>query len=75
MSALGLTVLHLQIAKFKFTYNFIICNQLPEMELIFGINVQKKFSLSYAWDKEKIATYKEMVNFWFTHTLVITWQQ
>ena len=32
---------------------FIICNQLPETELIFGINMQKKFSLSYAWDKEK----------------------
>ena len=23
------------------------------MELLFGIDVQKKFSLSYAWDKEK----------------------
>ena len=23
------------------------------MELLFGINVQKKFSLSYAWDREK----------------------
>ena len=48
MMALGLTALHLQIAEFKFTHNFIICNQLPETELIFGINMQKKFSLSYA---------------------------
>ena len=53
MSALGSTALHLWIAEFKFTHNFIICNQLPETELIFGINIQKKFSLSYAWDKEK----------------------
>ena len=53
MMALGLTALHLQIADFKFTHNFIICNQLPETKLIFGINIQKKFSLSYAWDKEK----------------------
>ena len=76
MSALGSTVLHLWIAEFKFTHNFIICDQLPEMELIFGINIQKKFSLSYAWDKEnRIAIYKEIVNFWFTHTLVIVWQQ
>ena len=30
-----------------------ICNQLPDMELIFGIDIQKKFSLSYAWDKDK----------------------
>ena len=52
MSALGATALHLKIANFKFTHNFIIYNQLPETELIFGINIQRKFSLSYAWDKE-----------------------
>ena len=75
MSALGITALHLRIAKFKFTHNFIICNQLPETELIFGINIQRKFSLSYAWDKDKIVTYKEMVNFWFTHTPVTARQQ
>ena len=46
-------MLYLWIAEFKFTHNFIICNQLPETELIFGIDIQKKFSLSYAWDKEK----------------------
>ena len=53
MSALGMTALHLRIAEFKFTHNFIICNQLPEMKLIFGIDIQRKFSISYAWDKEK----------------------
>ena len=53
MTALGSTALHLWIAEFKFTHNFIICNQLPETELIFGINIQKKFLLSYAWDKDK----------------------
>ena len=53
MMALGSTALHLWIAEFKFTHNFIICNQLPETELIFGINIQKKFSLSYAWDKDE----------------------
>ena len=53
MMTLGSTALHLQIAEFKFTHNFIICDQLPETELIFGINIQKKFSLSYAWDKDK----------------------
>ena len=53
MTALASTALHLQIAEFKFTHNFIICNQLPETELIFGIDIQKKFSLSYAWDKDK----------------------
>ena len=53
MSAIGTTALHLQIAEFKFTHNFIICDQLPETELIFGIDIQGKFSLSYAWDKER----------------------
>ena len=48
MSAVGTTALHLRIAEFKFTHNFIICDQLPETELIFGIDIQRKFSLSYA---------------------------
>ena len=48
-----LTALHLRIAEFKFTHNFIICNRLLDMEIIFGIDIQKKFSLSYAWDKGK----------------------
>ena len=53
MSAIGTTALHLRIAEFKFTHNFIICHQLPETEFIFGIDMQIKFSLSFAWDKEK----------------------
>ena len=42
MSALGMTALHLRIAESKFTHNFIICNWLPDTELIFGIDIQKK---------------------------------
>ena len=53
MSAIGPTALHLRIAELKFTHNFIICNQLPYMELIFDIDIQRKFSIYYAWDKEK----------------------
>ena len=53
MSAIGTTALHLRIAEFKFMHNFIICDQLPETELIFGIDIQRKFSLSYAWHKER----------------------
>ena len=53
MTALGMTVLHLKIVEFKFTHNFIICNRLPDMELISGIDIHKKFPISYAWDKEK----------------------
>ena len=46
MTALGMTALHLRITDFKFTHNFVICNRLPNTELIFGIDVQKKFSIS-----------------------------
>ena len=53
MTALGMTALHLWIAEFIFTHNFMICNRLPDPEIIFGIDIQKKFSLLYAWDKEK----------------------
>ena len=53
MTALGKTALHFRIADFKFTHNFVICNRLPDTEIIFGIDVQKKFSISYGWDKEK----------------------
>ena len=31
----------------------MISNRLPDTENIFGIDVQKKFSISYAWDKAK----------------------
>ena len=61
MTTLGSTALHLHIANFKFTHNFIICNQLPDTELIFSIDIQKKLSLSYAWDKTNSAIYNGMV--------------
>ena len=62
MTALGMTVLHLRIADFKFTHNFIICDRLLDTETIFGINVQKKFSISYAWDKAENCYIQKMEN-------------
>ena len=53
VTALGMTALYLRIVEFKFTHNFVICDRLLDTEIIFGIDIQKKFSLSYAWDKEK----------------------
>ena len=47
MMPLVSTALHLRIADLKFTHNFIICDQLPDMKLIFGIDIQKKSALSY----------------------------
>ena len=54
MTALGMTAFHIRIAEFKLTHNFIICERLPDTEIIFGIDLQKKFSLLYAWDKEEL---------------------
>ena len=50
---LRMMALWLRIADFKFTNNFIICDRLPDMEILFGIDIQKTLSLSYALDKEK----------------------
>ena len=50
-------------------HNFIICDQLPNTELIFGIDIQKKFSLSYAWDKDKQCYIQQNGKFFtFTHS-------
>ena len=51
MTTLGMAVLHLITANLKFTNNIVICDRLSDTEIIFGSNVQKKFSISYAWDK------------------------
>ena len=53
MMVLGMKALHLRTAEFKFTHNFVIFNKLLDTEIIFGTDIQEKFSLSYAWDKEK----------------------
>ena len=53
MTALVMTALHLRIVEFKFMHNFEIDDRLLDTEIIFNIDIQKKFSLSYTWDKEK----------------------
>ena len=53
MTALGMMALQLRIADFKFAHNLIIHDRLPDMEILIGIDIQKTFSLSYAWGKEK----------------------
>ena len=63
MSAIGTTALHLRIAEFKFTHNFIICDQLPETELIFGIDIQENSHYLMPGTKKETATYKEKENF------------
>ena len=68
MTTLGSTALHLHSVDFKFTHKFIICNQLPDTELIFRIDIQKMFSLSYTWDKDQQCYIQQNGRFMaFTH--------
>ena len=53
MTVLGMTALCFRIVDFKFTHNFVICNRLPDTEIIFGIDVQKMLSISHAWYSKK----------------------
>ena len=50
---MGKAILHLQIANFKFSHTFITCNRLLETNILFGINLQKRYSLSYCWDADR----------------------
>ena len=59
MTLLGITVLHLQIADFKFTHYFIIYDRLPDTETIFGIDAQKNSHYVMLWIKRRIFTYKK----------------
>ena len=53
MTVLGIETLQLRMAEFKFAHKIIICDRLPDTEILFGIDIQKQISLSYVWDKEK----------------------
>ena len=63
MTTLGSTTLHLCIVDFRFTHNFIICNQLPDTELIFSIDIQKSSRYPMLGTEINSATYNKMVNF------------
>ena len=67
MTALGMIALPLRIADFKLTHNFVLCNRLPDMEIIFGIGIQKKYSISYSWDMDKNC-YIQREGKFFTYT-------
>ena len=66
MMALGMTALHLRIADFKFTHNFIICDRLPDTEIIFGIVYKRNSHYHTLGTKKRIATDKRMAD--FSHT-------
>ena len=75
MTTLGMTLLHLRITVFKYTPNLIICNKLPDTEMIFGIDIQRKFLYQMLGIRKRIATYKKMADFLHTPKTVNRRQQ
>ena len=64
MMALRITALHYRIVDFKFTHNFIMCDRLPDTELLFGIDIQKKkFPCQMPGIKKRTVTYRRMADF------------
>ena len=56
VTALGMTSLHLRIADFKFTHNFIICDRLPDTEIILALMYKRNSHYHMLGTKRKIAT-------------------
>ena len=74
MMALGMTALHLRIAEFKFTHNFIICDRLPETEIILALMYKTNFHYHMFGTKRRIATYKRTTDFSQKGTICYVWQ-
>ena len=62
MTALGMTALHLRIAYFKFTHNFVICNRLPDTEIILELIFRRNSPFPMLGIRTKIVIYKKMEN-------------
>ena len=67
MTALRMMAVQLGIIDFKFAHHVIICDRIPDTEILFGIDIQKTFSLLYARDKEKNC-YKQKDGRFLTYT-------
>ena len=68
MMTLGMTQLHLRIADFKFTLNVIICDRLPDSEIIFGFTYRRNFDCHMPGIR-KTLLHTEMAD--FSHALEI----
>ena len=63
MTALGMTALHLWTADFKFTHSFIICDRVPDIEMILALMCRRNFYYHMPKIREQIATYKRTGRF------------
>ena len=53
MSSLGKATLHLLIANFQVFPYLHHMLQISDTDILFGIDTQKRYSLSYSWDADK----------------------
>ena len=53
MSSLGKATLHLCTPNFKFAHTFMICDNLPDMDILVCIDIKKRYSPSCSWDFNK----------------------
>ena len=67
MAALGMTALHLRIAEFKFTHNSIICDRLPDTEIIFALMFKRNSHYYMLGTRKRIVKFRRMAD--FSHTL------
>ena len=62
MTALCMTSIHLRIADFKFTHNFIICDRFPDTEIILVLIFKRNSQFPMLGIRQRIVTYKKMEN-------------
>ena len=67
MPPLGKATFHLHIAYFNFSCTFIISDKLPETDILFCMDIQKRYSLLYCWDSGKQTSQMKEGSF-FTYT-------
>ena len=63
MTALGMMVLQLRKTDVRFAYNFIICNRLPDTEILFDIDIHEKFPCYMPGIRKRTVTYRRMADF------------
>ena len=61
--SMGIMALQLRIADFKFAHHFIICDRLPDMEILFGIDIQKNFPCQMSGIRKRTVTYRRTTGF------------
>ena len=66
MATLEMTALHLRIAEFKFTHNFIICDRLPDTDIILALLYKRNSHYHILGMRRRIATFRRMAD--FSHT-------